>query len=145
VKLIVCGALANENAILTALVNEPDENVNTYDWLAAPVIAKSVNVAVPATAVTVVVPDNVPVPDVNAAVTDAVDDVRFPKSSRITTTGCVPSVCPEYLTPPAGCVVIARCLASPAVSTTVAVSVIDVPLIVPEIVTGESAIDDVPV
>jgi len=85
------------------------------------------------------------VPDVKVAVTESVDDVRFPKASLITTTGCVPSVCPEYFTPPAGWVVMANTDGAPGVSVTEAVSVIAVPLIVPEIVTGESAIVDVPV
>jgi hypothetical protein len=56
------------------------------------VTTRFVNVAVPPTAFTVVVPDNVPVPDVNAAVTGAVDDVALPNASRIATTGCVPNV-----------------------------------------------------
>jgi len=108
------------------------------------VIAKFVKVAVPLTAATVWVPESVPVPDDNVAVTDAVDDVRFPNASRITTTGCVPSVCPEYAAPAAGCVVMANTDGAPGVKTTEAVSVIAVELIVPEMVTGESAIDEVP-
>jgi hypothetical protein len=59
-------------------------------WGPAPVIARSVNVATPFRAVTVVVPVSVPLPDAFVTVTASVLDVTvFPEASRMATTGCV--------------------------------------------------------
>jgi len=55
---------------------------------AVPVIRKSVNVATPPTAATVVVPDNVPEPEAIVATTLTVDAVTvLPSLSVIRTTG----------------------------------------------------------
>src|SRR6187402_277196 len=79
-----------------------------------PVIARLVNVATPFTAATVTVPLNAPLPLNTAAVTLAVLVVRLPPASRISTTGCVENATP--VTAPLGCVVIASCVAAPAVT-----------------------------
>ena len=88
------------------------------------------NVATPAEAVPVTVPPNVPpVPVLIAIVTTVLLSVAtvLPFASRIATTGCVAKAAP--LAPPTGCVVIANCVAAPAVP--VAVKVMGEPLRLP--------------
>src|ERR1035437_139658 len=78
---------------------------------AVPLICRLVKVATPFTALTVVVPTNVPVPLAIAAVTAFVAPATFvPLPSRISTTGCVPNTEP-LLAFADGCVVIASCVA----------------------------------
>jgi hypothetical protein len=79
------------------------------------------------------------------AVTLAVEVVRFPNESKIRTTGCVANATPLCDAPGAGCVVIESALATPGVNVITAVSVIAIELIVPEIVTGELEMEEVPV
>ena len=68
-------------------VNAVGVNVNV-NAPAVPVIRKLVNVATPATAATVVVPDNVPVPEAIEATTLTVEVVTvFPPESTILITG----------------------------------------------------------
>ena len=77
-----------------------------------PVMARSVNVTTPFTALTVVVPDSVPVPLITVAVTGIVDDVtRLFPASRTRTTGWMANTFPE--TAPAGCVATLRFAAGP--------------------------------
>ena len=82
---------------------------------------KFVNVATPLTAVTVVVPPNVPPEAVT--VTDADEWVTvFPEASTRRTTGCVAKAAPEV--PPTGCVVINTAVAGvPDIAATLAVAV----------------------
>src|ERR1700733_3582200 len=84
---------------------------------ASPNTVSPVNVATPATAVTVVVPPSEPPPVAMATVTDALDDViRFPAASRISTTGCGASGDPSAAPP--GCVRKPSCDAAPGVTVT---------------------------
>ena len=79
---------------------------------AVPVITRLVNVATPATAATVVVPESVPLPDAIDATTLPVNDVMVLSPESVTlTTGWVVKADP--LTAPAGWVVIAAALAAP--------------------------------
>ena len=78
-------------------------------------MTRLVNVATPATAVAVVVPESVPLPEAFETVTTAVDVVMvLPPESVTLTTGWVVKADP--LTAPAGWVVIAAALAAPAVT-----------------------------
>jgi hypothetical protein len=80
-------------------------------------------VATPAEAVPVTVPPNAPpVPLAMATVTTVLLSVvtRLPSASRICTTGWVAKAAP--LAPPTGCVVMANCVAAPAVPVAVKVS-----------------------
>ena len=81
-----------------------------------PASVNPLNVATPATALTVVVPPSVPpVPDWIATVTAVVaSDTVLPCPSLIVTTGCVVSAAPEA--PPAGAVVSASVVAPPGVT-----------------------------
>ncbi len=84
-----------------------------------PVRVTFANVTTPLAAVTVVVPPSVPpAPDWIAIVTCVVLSVVtvLPSASSTRTTGCVASTAP--LAPPTGCVVIASCVAAPAVTVT---------------------------
>jgi len=103
---------ANESDVIA--VREVGVNVNVK-FPAVPLIRKSVNVATPFTAATVVVPDNVPpVPEAIVATTFTVELVTvFPLASTMRTTGCVAKFAP--LTAPDGCVVIAEAVAVPNV------------------------------
>ena len=75
-------------------VNEVEAKVNVYEPAVACV--KSVNVATPLTAVTVVVPLNVP-PDAET-VTDAFEcETVLPIASTMRTTGCVANAAPDEL------------------------------------------------
>ncbi|HET9188645.1 MAG TPA: hypothetical protein VFN80_11850 [Acidothermaceae bacterium] len=66
-------------------------------------MARFVNVATPPVVASTTVPDNVPPPLANAAVTVAeAVEVRLPAASRISTTGCVLNAPP--IVPPIGCV-----------------------------------------
>ena len=84
----------------------------------APLICKLLNVAMPFTAFTVVVPTSVPVPDANDAVTAFVAPTTTPfAASRTCTTGWVPNATP--LSEAAlGCVATNSCVAGSAVITT---------------------------
>jgi hypothetical protein len=77
-----------------AEVKPVESKVRVYDELVRPVKVRSVNVATPPTAVTLVVPPIVPPEAV--AVTVAVEDVTvFPFASAIRTTGCVDRTEPD--------------------------------------------------
>ena len=79
---------------------------------AVPVMTRLVNVAIPDDAVTVVVPESVPVPEAIDATTLTVEEVTvLPLASTIRITGWVASWDP--LAAPVGCVVIAAALAAP--------------------------------
>ena len=94
-------------------VSEVGVNVNV-NGPAVPVSRKLVNVATPATAARVVVPDNVPVPVAIVATTLTVELVTvLPFASTILTTGCPVKSTP--LTAPDGWVVIAEADAAPNV------------------------------
>jgi hypothetical protein len=87
------------------------------------VITRLVNVATPATAATVVVPESVPVPEAFETVTSVVDVVTvFPPESVTLTTGCVVKADP--LTAPAGWVVIIALVAAPGLTVKVNVCVV---------------------
>jgi len=89
---------------------------------AVPVITRLVNVATPATAVAVVVPESVPLPEAFETVTTAVDVVTvFPPESVTLTTGWVVKADP--LTAPAGWVVIIALVAAPGLTVKVNVCV----------------------
>ena len=76
---------ANEADVIA--VNEVGVNVNVRAPI-VPVNLKSVNVATPATAATVVVPDNVPPPEATVTTTFTVEFVTvFPLASTILITG----------------------------------------------------------
>lgn len=81
------------------------EDVNVMVWGPLPVTARLLKVATPLVALTVVVPDSVPLPDANAAVTDAPLDVTvLPLESWIRMDGCGLSADPDEAPP--GCVCI---------------------------------------
>ena len=87
-------------------------------------ITRLVNVAIPATAVAVVVPESVPLPEAFEAVTTAVDVVMvLPPESVTLTTGWV--VKAASFTAPAGCVVIIALLATPRLIVSVNICVED--------------------
>jgi hypothetical protein len=90
---------------------------------ALPDIARFVNAATPASALTVDVPLSVPPPLAIAAVTEAVDVVRFPAASRSSTTGWRDSAAP--LVPSPGCVRITNVLTLPGVTVAVSEAVSD--------------------
>ena len=76
---------ANESEVIA--VNEVGVNVNVK-FPVVPVITRFVNVATPLIAATVVVPDNVPVPDAIVATTFTDEFVTvLPLASTIRTTG----------------------------------------------------------
>jgi len=102
------------NEVDVTAVKEVGVNVKV-NGPAVPVSLKSVNVARPFTAATVVVPDNVPpVPEAIVATTFTVDEVTVLElASTILITGCVVKSTP--LTAPDGCVVIAEADAVPNV------------------------------
>jgi len=80
---------------------------------AVPVITRLVNVAIPDDAVTVVVPESVPVPEAIDATTLTVEEVTvLPLASTIRITGWVASWDP--LAAPVGCVVIAAAVSAAA-------------------------------
>jgi len=96
-----------EEATDVRVDGDDEAKVNVY---VPPVVCvRFVNVATPLTAVTVVVPPNVPPEAVT--VTDAVEvvTVLFVEST-IRTTGCVAKTAPDV--PPTGCVVIKTAVAS---------------------------------
>ena len=75
------------NELDVTAVNDVGVNVNVK-FPTVPVITKFVNVATPDDAATVVVPDNVPVPDAIVATTFTDEFVTvFPPESTIRTTG----------------------------------------------------------
>jgi hypothetical protein len=77
-----------------------------------PVIARSLNDAVPLLALTDVVPLNVPTPLATAALIGALLVVMLPVASRTSMTGCV--VSGKLLTPFDGCVTTTSCVGAPA-------------------------------
>ena len=82
---------------------------------AVPVITRSVKVATPLTAATVVVPERTPVPVAMLATTLTVELVTvLPPPSTMRITGCVPSAAP--LAAPTGWVVIAAAVGAPVMS-----------------------------
>jgi hypothetical protein len=90
---------------------------------AVPVITRLVNVATPATAVAVVVPESVPVPEAILATTSLVNDVTVLSPESVTlTTGWVVKADP--LTAPAGWVVIMALVAAPTWKVKVAVALV---------------------
>jgi len=90
---------------------------------AVPVITRLVNVATPATAVAVVVPESVPVPEAIDATTLLVNDVTVLSPESVTlTTGWVVKADP--LTAPAGWVVIIALVADPTWKVKVAVALV---------------------
>jgi hypothetical protein len=90
---------------------------------AVPVITRLVNVATPATAVAVVVPESVPVPEAIDATTLLVNDVTVLSPESVTlTTGWVVKADP--LTAPAGWVVIIALVAAPTWKVKVAVALV---------------------
>jgi hypothetical protein len=90
---------------------------------AVPVITRLVNVATPATAATVVVPESVPLPEAIDATTLPVNDVTVLSPESVTlTTGCVVKADP--LTAPAGWVVIIDLVADPTWKEKVAVALV---------------------
>jgi hypothetical protein len=90
---------------------------------AVPVITRLVNVATPATAVAVVVPESVPVPEAIDATTLPVNDVTVLSPESVTlTTGWVVKADP--LTAPAGWVVIIALVADPTWKVKVAVALV---------------------
>ena len=90
---------------------------------AVPVITRSVKVAIPATAATVVVPESVPVPEAIDATTLPVNDVTVLSPESVTlTTGWVASCDP--LAAPAGWIVIIALVADPTWKVKVAVALV---------------------
>jgi len=123
--LTLAGCVMTEIAVIVVAgpavkANDPDVTFDSPVALnrsvygpAIPVSTRFVNVATPFTAFTGVVPVNRPVPENTAAVTAAVLVVWFPFASRTTITGWVVNAT-VFCAPP-GCVVIASCVAAPAV------------------------------
>jgi len=91
---------------------------------AVPVMTRLVNVATPATAATVVVPESVPVPEAIDTTTSPVNDVTVLLPESVTlTTGWVVKATP--LTAPVGWVVIMALVAAPGLTVKVNVCVVD--------------------
>jgi hypothetical protein len=113
VVIAACVAAPTPRAKLLEVATVSDVGVKARVKLpAVPVRTRSVKVATPLTAATVVVPLRVPVPDAIDATTLTVDDVTvFPEASVTLITGWVVKATPA--TAPAGCVVIAACVAAP--------------------------------
>ena len=111
--IAACVAAPTPRAKLLELAAVSDVGVKVKVKLpAVPERTRSVKVATPATAATVVVPLKVPVPEAIDATTLTVDDVTvFPDESVMRTTGWVVNATP--LTAPDGWVVIAACVAAP--------------------------------
>src|SRR5688500_18246736 len=88
-----------------------------------PVIAKSLNVAMPSTGCTDFVPASVPLPLNTVTVTGAVEaGAMLPAASRTCTTGCRAKTIPELA--PEGCVDTASCVGAPACAATVKLFVV---------------------
>jgi hypothetical protein len=113
VVIAACVAAPTPRAKLLEVAAVSDVGVKLRVKLPAlPERTRSVKVAIPLTAATVVVPLRVPVPEAIDATTLTVDDVaKFPDASVILITGWVESATP--LTAPDGWVVIAACVAAP--------------------------------
>jgi hypothetical protein len=116
VVIAACVAAPTPRAKLLEVAAVSDVGVKLRVKLPAlPERTRSVKVATPFTAATVVVPLRVPVPEAIDATTLTVDDVsKFPDASVILITGWVVKAAP--LTAPAGSVVIIAFEAAPAVS-----------------------------
>jgi hypothetical protein len=113
VVIAACVAEPKLSAKLLEVVAVSDVGVKArVKFSAVPERTRSVKVATPLTAATVVVPLKVPVPEAIEATTLTVDDVTvFPEASVTLITGWVVKATPA--TAPAGCVVIAACVAAP--------------------------------
>jgi hypothetical protein len=113
VVIAACVAAPTPRAKLLEVAAMSDVGVKARVKLpAVPERTRSVKVAIPFTAATVVVPLNVPVPEAIDATILTVEVVTvFPDESVIRTTGWVVSATP--LTAPDGWVVIAACVATP--------------------------------
>jgi hypothetical protein len=104
--------------LCVAEARPPLANVNVYAVPAVPLMPTPLNVAMPETAATVVVP-SVVAPMLTVIVTEALLAVTtLPDPSLIATTGCVVNAAP--LAEPAALVVNASCVAEPAITVTVA-------------------------
>jgi hypothetical protein len=123
--------------LCVAEARPPLANVSVYAVPAVPLMPTPLNVAMPETAATVVVP-SVVAPLLTVIVTDALLVVTtLPEPSLMATTGCVVNAAP--LAEPAALVVSTSCVAAPALTVTVAgLPLTAVPLIVTPIV-GELA------
>jgi hypothetical protein len=122
IATLVAAPAASAKLLEVAAVRDVGVNVRVK-FPAVPVITRLVNVATPATAATVVVPESVPVPEAIDTTTLPVNDVTVLSPESVTlTTGWVVKADP--LTAPAGWVVISALVADPTWKEKVAVSLV---------------------
>jgi hypothetical protein len=121
IATLVAAPAASAKLLEVTAVRDVGVNVRVK-FPAVPVITRLVNVATPATAATVVVPESVPVPEAIDATTLPVNDATELSPESVTlTTGWV--VKEDPLTAPAGWVVIMALVAAPGLTVKVNVCV----------------------
>jgi hypothetical protein len=122
IATLVAAPAASAKLLEVAAVRDAGVKVS-MKFPAVPVIRRLVNVATPATAVAVVVPESVPVPEAIDATTLPVNDVTVLSPESVTrTTGWVVKADP--LTAPDGWVVIIALVAAPTWKVKVAVALV---------------------